>query len=339
MDQNPIKIYLAKYFTNLVSILTFCGVVLLGWKVWQDSERSKEERLLLEERYARLFNTGDSFEKLSAGYAQLATLYKEQSELAKDVALQWKDLALEAGERVKLKNDTTITIPEQVQEQAKSDYEFLTPEGKNGFILNELRINGKDSPPIGYVLVKKDGAVAKKNYKFEIRVESVQLKDDLTGKIRVISRAFLVPLEDGLAGERRPDLKKWKGEKYPLDVTGGEVIIDPLEPIVATNTVKRFIPWTLNLNAGFGFFGQDQNVDTKATFGVTMAGYGYNKQNLDWKFGTLGVNYSSTAGLGLHMTPIAYRPLSDILTNTYIGPGVFVTDKGYGYSVNLDIGL
>lgn len=333
------KDYLAKYFTNLVSVLTLVGVVFFGWNFWEDRQREKAERLLLEERYSKLTDTRTDMVQLSSHVAQLATLYKDQAELAKEVALAWKDLALERGERVKLKSETVVTVDPTVEKQPKPDYTFLTPEGKEGYTLNELRIEGKDSPAVGYILVKNDGEVYKKNYKFEIRVESVQLKDDLTGQIRIVSRAFLIPLENGLAGDRRPDLKKWKDEKYPLKVTGGETVVDPQEPIVTTSKVKGFVPWSMNFNAGFGLFGSREGLDTKATVDANLAGYGVSKRDLDWKFVHLGANYSRNGGLGLHLTPFSYRPLPNILTNTYVGPGAFWSPDLYGYFVGLNVGF
>ncbi len=333
------KEYTAKYFTNLVSVATLVGVLFFGWNFWEDRQREKADRLLLEERYAKLTDTRTEGVQLTALVAQLATMYKDQAELSKDVALAWKDLALERGERVKLKTETIVTVDPTVEKQPKADYTFLTPEGKDGYTLNELRIAGKDSPAIGYVMVKNDGEVYKKNYKFEVRVESVQLKDDLTGQIRIVSRAFLVPLENGLADKKRPDLKKWVGEKFPLKVTGGETVVDPQEPMVTLSKVKGFVPWAMNLNAGFGLFGSRTGLDTKAMVDTNLMGYGVSKRDLDWKFLHLGVNYSSNGGLGFHLTPFSYRPLPSILTNTYVGPGAFMTPDLYGYFIGLNVGF
>lgn len=331
--------HITKYFTNLVSALTILGVAFFAWNFWEDKQKAKADRLTLEERYGKLTDTREAFVQINTQLSQLATLYKDQAELAKDVALAWKDLALERGERIKLKTDTVVTVDETTEKQAKSDYSFLTKEGKDGYSLNELRIAGKDSPALGYILVKNDGEVYKKNYQFEIHVESVQLKDDLTGKIRVVSRAFLVPLENGLADSRRPDLKQWKDQPFPLKVTGGETVVDPQEPMITLSKVKGFVPWTLNLNAGFGAFGSKSGIDSKATVDTNLFGYGVSKRDLDWKFLHLGVNYSTASGIGLHLTPFSYRPLPEILTNTYVGPGIFLTPGNYGYFVGLNVGF
>lgn len=336
-----IKHYLAKYFTNLVSVLTLAGVFFFGWNFWEQKQKEREDRKLLEERYGKLTDTKEEYVQINKQMAQLATLYKDQAELAKDVALMWKDLAVERGERIKLMSQTTVNVGATEEASPKSDYEFLTPQGQKEYALNELRIEGKDSPPIGYILVKQNGEVLKKNYNFQVRLESVQLKDDLTGKIRVVSRAFLVPQENGLAEDKRPDLKKWKDEKYPLAVTGGETVVDPQEPIINISKTKGFIPWTMNLNGGFGVYGTSQaNLDTKAIVNTNLFGYGVSKQDLDWKILEVGADYSKTSGFGLNLMPFSYRPLPGTLTNTYIGPGVsFTPDGEKSYFIGATVGF
>lgn len=336
-----IKEYLAKYFTNLASIITLAGVVFLGWHMWNAQELARKERLLLEERYSRLIGSKVSGEKLGDSKAyQLAVEYKEQVKLAKELAKEWKELAIERGERVKLKSNAEINIEENATEQKGHDYEFLTKKGKKGYTLNELRIDGEDSPPIGYVLVKKNGKVFKKNYKFKIKVESVQLKDDLTGKVRVVSRAFLVPLENGLAEKRRPDLKKWKGEKYPLNVSGGVTTVDPHEPLVPEINEKGMVYWPMNANVGLGVFSVGGDTESRTMFDLSLLGYGYSKQDLDWKFLNLGINHSNDYGVGIHISPFTYRFAPDILTNTYFGPGYWDNgNKDRGYFFSLQVGL
>ena len=145
--------YLAKYFTNLVSVVTLAGGVLFIYNYYQDKEQEKKERLLLEERYGKLIGSKEESKVLD--YAtQLATSYKEQAELAKDAKEAWRQLAKEREERIKSMSTTIVTVDPETEEQPKSDYAFETPDKTNGYTLNELRIDGKDSPPIGYVMIK-----------------------------------------------------------------------------------------------------------------------------------------------------------------------------------------
>lgn len=334
------KEYLAKYFTNLVSVITLFGGVVFIYNYYQDKEREKAERLLLEERYGKLIGQRDESQAL--GYAtQLATAYKEQAELAKEAKEAWQQLAKEREERIKSMSTTIVTVDPKAEEQPKSDYNFETPDKTNGYTLNELRIDGKDSPPIGYVMIKKDGSVAKRNYQFELHIENIELKDDLTGKIRVVSRAFLVPLEDGLADKRRPDFKKWKGEKYPLNVTGGEIVVDPKDPMNPNVSEKGLVSFPMNINVGLGLFsGKDAaESNMKGMADTNLFGWGYNKRDLDWKILHLGVNYNDDGGVGFHVMPFSYRVLPGILTNTYIGPGYHIDSKKSGFLIGVNAGL
>ena len=334
------KQYLAKYFTNLVSIISLAGMIYLGFHEYRAQERSDAERKLLEERYSKLIDTKTDFEQITAEVGQLSTLYEEQKKLAEDVSMVWKELVVEREERIKSSTTTVVTVDPLAEKQTDSDYTFKTPNGTKGYTLNELRIAGKDSPAIGYVLIDNSGSVYKKNYKFEIRVESVQIKDDLTGKVRVVSRAYLVPQENGLADSRRPDLKKWTGEKYALHVTGGETVVDPQEPVMPEIKTQGWVPWALNLNGGFGVFGaKGGDLDTKATIDTNLMGYGYSKRDLDWKLLQVGANYSKVGGLGFHFMPFSYRPLKSVFTNTYLGPGVYTTPDEHGYFVGINIGF
>lgn len=334
------NVYWSKYLANLSAIVTAAFIVMLGWWLYEEREQAKRERLLLEERYSKLLETKEDGEKLGdkEGY-QLATIYKEQIILARELAEAWKELATERGERIKINSQTLVTIGKNVEEQSNSDYEFLTEQGKRGFALNELRISGKDSPAIGYILIRKDGRVRKGTYAFDVKIESVQLKDDLTGKIRVVSRAFLVPREDGLADKRRPDLKKWKGVEYPLPITGGVIEVDPLEPLVPAIKPRTLIWWPMNLNAGIGLFSTRGHTESRGMADVSLLGYGTSKQDLDWKFINLGLNYSNDYGLGFHILPLTWRPSPNILTNTYLGPGYWNDGNFQGYTIGVQVGL
>lgn len=332
--------YLSKYFANLASFATAGMLILFGWYVYEERERTKAERLLLEKRYNALLETKQVGEPLGeTGAYQLATAYKEQVQLTKDLALAWKDFSVERGERIKYNGQTTVSVDKSAEKQQGNDYEFLTKEGKNGFSLNELRVAGEDSPPIGYILVKKDGQVTKGTYAFDIRIDSVQLKDDLTGKIRVVTRAFLVPKENGLAAKRRTDLKKWEGEAYQLPVTGGEIHVDPHEPLVPTIKERGLVWWPMNLNVGLGLFSVNGDTESRTMADTTLLGWGYSKQNLDFKILNVGINHSNSYGIGGHITPLTWRFAPDILVNTYSGIGYWSDADHDGYFLGIQVGL
>ena len=334
-----VKETLVKSISNIMTIFAVAGVVYGGWYTYQASERAKAERLLLEERYGKLRGTEDVGEKFDDGSAQLTSRYKEQAEIQKNIARMWQELAVERGERIKSMATATTTVTANTQKQVGADYVYLTENGKLGYTLNELNIAGDDSPPIGYILTTQDGKVVKKNYEFEIKVETVQIKDDLTGKIRMVSRAYLVPRENGLAEKRRPDFKKWKGERFNLNVTGGETEIDPYEPIVGMDSDPGFVYFPFNANVGLGAFSVGADVESRSMFDVTLLGYGINKRDLDWKLMNIGLNYSDVYGIGLHVTPLTYRMFPDTFTNTYTGIGYWSDTENSGYFLGIQVGL
>jgi len=336
-----VKEYFAKYLGDVIRIAAFTIAGLFVFTFWQEHEQLKKERLLLEKRYGERYGEVTPFATLDKYSALLATSYKEQVELAKEMALIWKDSAQkEREERIKLLSSATFSNDPGSEVQEGPDFRFKTPDGTKGYLINELRIEGKDSPPLGYVLIKDDGETIKKSYKFEIKVENIQLKDDLTGKIRVLTRAFLVPQENGLAEKRRPDLKKWKDEKYPLEITGGEVTIDPMEPVVPNSPEPALLLWIYNLNVGFGLFANEAEVGTtRVIVDTNLMGYGVSKRDLDWKFFHLGINYSHDSGIGWHVVPISVRPFKNALTNSYIGLGYYGDGFGTGYFLGFNTSL
>ena len=325
-----------------MTAITVFLMLVFAFNLYHEHEQMKKERLELERRYGRLLGKQEAFEAYSEKLAKLTTSYKTQADLSKELADAWKEVAKERDERIKLISKTTFAPEVGSEVQEGSDYTFLTPEGTKGYSINELRLAGKDSPPLGYILIKNDGETIKKAYKFEILVENVQLKDDLTGKIKVITRAFLIPKENGLAENRRPDLKKWKGEKVPLEVTGGEVLVDPIEPVVPQNKDPGIIYWAYNLNAGFGLFtggkGEVSNT-SRVTLDTNVLGYGLSKRDLDWKFAHLGLNYSHDSGLGWHIIPASVRPFKNTLTNSYVGIGYYGDSDITGYFLGFNTGL
>lgn len=281
-----------------------------------------------------LIGQTQAYEQLSKEYGQLAIKYESQKILIQSAEKQWGDLKRKQDEKIAALSKVQATVKSEVTKQDRSDYVFQTPEKTQGYSLNELRINGPDSPPIGYILIKQDGEVVKRNYQFQITVESIQLNEP-SGRTRVVSRAFLIADENGLADKRREDLKKWKGEKYPLPVTGGEIVVDPSTTIAAV-LPKAFQMLPLNISLGVAISSKS---NPQATLDVALAGYGRSKTDLDYKIAQVGVNHSDKYGSALQMTPISVRFWPSMLPNTYVGPGMFLTPEAKGWFLGLNVGL
>lgn len=315
------KPFLTKYFLNLLSAATIAGLAFLAYYLWQDYKLKEKALENTEKKYVDILGSEESSSEIDELKTQLAISYRNQQALVQELKQVWGTLLKERHERVKSLQDNQVAVGPKKTTKGKSDYTHTTPEGTQSYIINELRVNGPDSPPLGYVLVDNLGKVTKKAYKFKIKIESAQLKDDKTGKIRVISRAFLIPEEDGLAGKRRPDFKKWSNIPYPLKNVDGSVIIDPVEPVSKSAKEKGLVKLPLNLNVGSGYFASNKVQGSKITGDITLLGYGRDKYDLDWKYFNLGINYSDSQGIGYHVVPAYYRPFPKTLTNTYLGVG------------------
>ena len=323
-----LKQILTKYIGQVLILVTIIGVVLFTYSKWRDAN---EER-----KYANLIGTQEKYEQLNKYTAKLESDYKSQKDLIKKASKDFAEYKRSSNERIKLLSDATYLIGKHVQKQNGPDYLYTTPKGTRNYLLNEIRIAGADSPAIGYILIKNDGRTYKRNYAFEIQVSSLQTIDEDTGRVKVISKAFLIPKENSLLAKRISGYKDWKDIKYPLEITGGVAYIDP----TMSNTRSKFQWWAPHINGGIsmGSFGNGDNL--RPTLDVSLSGYGKTKNDLDWKLLHLGTNFNAKAkDVGLYIVPFSYRPFNKFITNTYIGPAISWDKDGKTFNLNVNLGF
>jgi hypothetical protein len=231
---------LKTYLAHFIAVVAVLSLAFVGYKFYRMNQILTSERAAAQEQYDKLIDTQQKYVQLTKDVAQLKTSYKSQRALKSQVGKKWKEVKLAKKEKINSEQSQVITVTNTKTIQKDSDYSFLSPDAKKGYVINELRIAGKDSPPIGYVLVKKTGEVEKDNYSFQLKLDSVQIQDAKTGKVRVVSKAYLVPQENGLA-DTQPTLKKWKGQEYALPVTGGEVSVDPKEKVITKAEPENYL--------------------------------------------------------------------------------------------------
>jgi hypothetical protein len=238
------------YFIHMMSLFTLVAVLVFGYKFHVMSEKLENEQAIATQRYNELINTQTQYVQLTKQVAQLSTVYQDQKALKNQLDSIWKAVKLSKTEQVNSTQTTSVNLAKIKTNQSKSDFVFLAPKGENtGYTLNELRIAGKDSPALGSILVNDNGSVEKTNYNLTFKLESVQITDEKTGKVRVISQAYLVPQENGLA-DTQPELKKWAGVEYPLPVTGGQIEVDPKQNIVTVSPPENYIKDALLIGGG-----------------------------------------------------------------------------------------
>lgn len=282
--------------------------------------------------HTELIGQKESYEQLSKHTAKLETDYRNQKDLAAKAKREWEEVRRKKDERIKLLSDATYLIGRHVEKQNGPDYYFETKRATRNYVLNELRLAGQSSPPLGYVLIKNDGRTYKRNYKIEINVKNLQTVDENTGRIRVYSKAFLVSKESSPLAKRVDGYKDWKDIPFPLEITGGEAIVDPT---VRNQLAPKFHWWAPHLNANINFAGGEPAPGA----GVSIAGYGPTKNDLSFRFLQLGAHYNDELGVQGTLTPVLWRPLPSIFSNTYIGPGMTFKDDGIGYFMGVQVGL
>ncbi|MDX1471018.1 MAG: hypothetical protein R3213_05945 [Flavobacteriaceae bacterium] len=274
--------------------------------------------------HQELVGKTDKYKQLTDYVANLERKYVEQKELTRVAEEQFGRERGELKGRIKVLSNATYLIRERARRSNSSD---LVYEGKGvKYVFNEIRF--QDGPPIGYVLIFDDGRVVSKVYNHSIDVKTAVSRDEDSGKYNILSKADYVLR----SGHRKPDGKNWFGVPYPMKITGGTALIDPTEP---NKSSKRFYLWAPRYNFGVNF-----NKEGAAPgIGASLMGYGYSKRDLDFKFLELGLQYEEIDGIGFTFKPLLWRPFSDTLPNTYIGPGMSYDKSGQDYFLGISVGF
>lgn len=323
-----LKNIIERYVGQVLIIATISGALLFAYSLWRDSQ---EER-----KYAHLIGTQQKYEQLTKYTAKLESDYKSQEELHKKAQQEWAEVSRTKDERIKLLSDATYLIGKHVEKQNGPDYYFETKKRTKNYLLNEIRLQGKDSPAIGYIMIKHDGRTYKRNYKFEVQVKSLQTVDENTGKVRVVSKAFLIQKESSPLEKRTKDYDNWHNKPYPLDIVGGVAYIDPTQ----APDRKKLLLWAPRINGGISLGTGVGGLFARPTLSFSTSGYGKSRNDLDWKFLHFGIDTDTSLNKpGVHFLPFSYRFWPALLTNTYIGPGVGFTEDGMNYQLNLNLGF
>jgi len=314
---------ISKLTENLKNIVIICFVVIVGILGYNYYNSTQENKRLNSE----LIGQVEKYEQLSKNTAKLETYYKSQQELIKAKEEEWKELLGKEKNRIKMLTNTIFTLQKSVTTTNKSDAEI------DGYYFNELNLSGKDSPPIGYIMIKKDGSkVEKANYSFNIEIKNIQTLDEKTGKIKVYSKAFIIMNGDDDSSSE--NLNKWKGKQYPLPVTGGTVIVDPTVPNQLTPKLFMWNP-RIGLSASIGV--DSNGLRLLPGLGVSFMSYGMTEADSKFKFLNIGFNAGKVVeDWDFHFKPVLYRPL-DILSNTFIFPAIGYSKGGLRWLLGVEL--
>lgn len=305
-------------FKNSLIIILLCIGATFGYNLWKNNEENS--RL-----YRELIGQKQKYEQITKNLAKLEIQYKEQKDLAAQYKKDFSEYKKSSDQRIKILSNATYLIRERARKEKRSD---LVYEGKRiKYVFNELRF--KDGPPIGYVMIFDNGKVVSKIYNHVIDVKTAVLRDEDSGKYEVLSKADFILR----SGHLKPDGKNWFGVRHPLEINGGTATIDPTEKNPARS---RFHLWAPRLSGGFNLMAtQEDGIFARPTLGVSLAGYGPSKRDLDYKFAHIGVGFSQDT-FDLNLVPVYYRPFRETLPNTYIGPGVSLSNEGTNYFLGIN---
>lgn len=311
-----------KYSPLLVLSFMLLFVGKLAYDYKKDADESKR-------RYEELVGIKEDYKQISEYVATLETEYASQKDIWKRAEESWKSEKKLLEVKIKALASATFTIKNFPLEQDAPD---LVTEDQ---LIQEVQFvseNQQLGPAVGVVKIEnKTGKTYSKMYDHEIKVDSAITKDE-DGRVRVLAKAWYIQREESLDGSvGKPN---WKDIPYPLPITGGSIVIDPRDPVDVGPTKKRFL-LAPHLNAGL-FAGMADRPVYGGRVGISSWGYGLTKNDLDYKLGELGFNFSNDY-VDLSLVPVQYRIGNHLplIEDTYIGAGVGVTPTTRSVFLNL----
>ena len=280
--------------------------------------------------HTELVGKTEEYKQLSENAAKLEIKYSDAKALEDRLN---KDFSKEKGAlegRIKILSNATFMIREKARVMGKSDFSYQGETLK--YIVNEIRFN--EGPPVGYVLIFDDGRVVSKIYNHAIDVKTAVARDEASGRYSIVSKAdyILKSPSINMNGEA-----VWTNKPFPLKIVGGSATVDPTEQ---NPLMKHFMFFAPHINGGISAGVSVMGAFFRPTMDVSIAGYGTQRNDLDWKFLHIGVDIDTDLNEpGIHVLPFSYRFFPSIFTNTYIGPSVGYTKPGPNLQLNLNFNL
>lgn len=326
--KNALKEIFVKYISTVLIVVTVAGLAVFVYSYWRDK---KEEKL-----YAELLNTKDQYEQLNEYVAKLESHYIEEKEVNKIAQEIWGKVLSRQNETIESLSDATFLIGKHVGKSNGPDYYFETPKKTQNYILHEFRLNGPDSPALGYIMIKSDGTIYQKTYPFQIQVKNIQLKNPKDGRVSMYTKSYLVVTEESPLKKRKQNYQSWNQKEYGLNIVDGNVYLDPTESQMS----KKMHWWAPHLALGVSTGAGVSGFLLRPSLDFSPFGYGYTKNDLDFKFLSLGIDVDITGkAFGMHLAPFSYRFFPKVLTNTYISPAIGVDTKGWNGQLILNVNL
>lgn len=289
---------------TLATILAVISIVLLsfvgGYKfAMRDIDKSHAELLGQQQAYTQISNE----------LASLQIDYKNQSDLLAKYETEFSTkpktgVIAVSGAKFGVKGK------EFSEASGAKFYEIYLPDGD------------QKGPALGVVVLGQ--TVTTKAYDHDIEIVQGIERDKKTGRYTVLAKGYYVLKETN---------GKWRDKRFPLPITGGQVVVDPVNGQIERN---KF--W-LRPRAHLGL--QMTYPNKAPTPSVTLYPISYGQNPDVSKFRFLGVGLSGTQKkVFMSVVPVTVNLNSAIkfLHNTYVGPVMSFDQNGNrSYGAVLDV--
>lgn len=289
--------FLGRYLL-IVGLVVTAGLGAYGFYTERQSRLAAEHELVGKTEEARVLSEKvTTLEKTFLTEAEaLKKLKNENSALAEAVR------KAKLRPHVSVNAQISVTKPLVVEEKA-STTKTPFPRTYTLFLGEE-----NTSPLAGTVTVHPDGSAKKKSEPLSLSV-SLNVFDRADGGSEVVADAFF----------------EQDGKRFPAPLQNAKVTIVPRTP-KGQDPAPQF-RWTLGISmTGLWLPLRQAAVGADASF----AGYGPTDRDLTWRFGHLGLAYTTEERLAVYAAPFSWRPLPKVLKNTYLIPAWTWPMTGYG---------
>lgn len=270
--------------------------------------------------------------QISAYTAQLESEYLKNTDFEKRIQEDFNDSKSLLYDKNNLIIEPEFKLPNKTRFNKTFDYQ------NDKLYFHEIHLNEGNSidnlgPPIGYVLVKKNGEVVSKIYNHQIIIDSLVSEDSKTSKIQVISKGYFKLLQSGLANRKDSNKKDWKNIPYPINVVNGKVLVNSDNQF---QTKHLMFNVKGDLGAAVTSSVSNLHISVSPNIGVSFLSYGKSKKDNLFRFIRVGVGITSDKSFYSSISPIIFNVgyKTTFFSNTFLYPTV-----GYSLKNKFNVGL
>jgi len=263
------------------------------------------------------------YEQITDDVAKLKVGRLEAGAADAEIKENWEEHSELLGEGVTQFSEIVFGQTPVERKSDSCDYE------NDEYFFHEIYYDKENSPPIGYVLLKKDGAVVAKTYNHDIVVKYIVTKDK-DGKYSVLAKADLILKQDKSIDVLTKQRQEWVDKSYSLNIKQGEIIVGEEKRLLSENFIIDFSPnFTLNYTMFF-----DKKINFHPTIGISFFQIKTMFRGPEIMFGMSSLDSYSFLFSPVSLNIGEYVPF---MSNTYIKPLVGLHNKQWCYGVGLGV--